>query len=137
MKFSKTTKIRIAIAVLLFFLFIFANFYAVRVIGRYGAELYLYDKLLVAYQFAGMDGLKAELKNVLSQDKMPHELAVAKDFQKNLEKTKNPDKFLKNAVADRKNKINFLINLRNIAFGFILIALLLRILINRCSKSGE
>lgn len=137
MKLSKINKIRIAITVILFILFVVANFYTVRALTRYGTELYLYDKLLVAYQFAGMGGLKQELRNVLLQDKMRHELVVAKDFEQNLENIKNPDKFLAAIISDRKNKLNFIRNLRNIAFMLILAMLLLRIAVNRCVKSAN
>ncbi len=119
---------------MLFVLFVIANFFTVRAITRYGAELYLYDKLLVAYQFAGMNGLRQELSNVLSYDKMRHELIVAKNFEKNLGDIKSPDKFLAGVVNDKKNKINFLRILRSVAFVFILTLLLLRIVVNRCAK---
>jgi len=135
MRFSKKlNKIRIAIAAALFILFIIANFYTVRALAVYGTELYLYDKLLVAYQFAGMNGLKQELSSILSHDKMRHELAVARNFEKNLENIKEPDKFLAAIVSDRKGKINFLRNLRSIAFALIVGILLLRTIVNRCSE---
>lgn len=131
MKFLKMSKPRIAIAIILFVLFVIANFYTVRALMRYGAELYLYDKLLVAYQFAGMNGLRQELSNVLSHDKMRHELVVAEDFEKNLTSQENPEKFLANAVNDRKAKINFLRNLRSIALVLIAAILLLRVALDR------
>jgi len=132
MKFSgKHNKIRIAIAAALFILFIIANFYTVRALAVYGTELYFYDKLLVAYQFAGINGLKQELSSILSHDKMRHELAVARNFEKNLENIKEPDKFLADIVSDRKSKLNFLRNLRSIAFALIVGVLLLRIIVER------
>ena len=127
-------KIRIAIKIVLLLLFLIANVYAVRAITLYGTELYLYDKLLVAYKFAGDNGLKDELKGVFSQDKMRHELTVAKEFERNLKNIDNPGKFLENIVNDRKNKVNFFRNLRNITFGLILIMFLLRVAVNRCGK---
>ncbi|MCK9573054.1 MAG: hypothetical protein M0R20_01445 [Candidatus Omnitrophica bacterium] len=127
-------RIRIVITLVLFLLFLIANVYAVRVIALYGAELYLYDKLLVAYRFAGNNGLKEELNSVLSRDKMRHELVAARGFESNLKDIDNPGKFLENIVNDRKNKINFFRNLRNITFGFIVIMFLLRVAVNRCSK---
>jgi len=127
-------RIRIVITIVLFLLFLIANVYAVRVITLYGAELYLYDKLLVAYRFAGNNGLKEELARVLLQDKMRHELVAAREFERNLKSIDNPGKFLENIVNDRKNKINFFRNLRNITFGFIVIMFLLRVAVNRCSK---
>jgi hypothetical protein len=132
MKFTKKYKIRIAIAVTLFILFVFANFYTVRALALYGTELYFYDKLLVAYHFAGMNGLRQELNSVLSYDKMRHELKVARNFEKNLANVKEPDKFLTAIVSDRKSKINFIRNLRSIAFVFILVMLLLRTIVDRC-----
>ncbi|MDD4954937.1 MAG: hypothetical protein PHP17_02730 [Candidatus Omnitrophica bacterium] len=134
MKLSGRQKIRIAVTIVLFLLFVIANFYTVRALGRYGAELYLYDKMLVAYEFAGMNGLKQELSTILSHDKMPHELAAAGNFEKNLAEIKDPYKFLTDKVSERKNKINFLRNLRSVAFIFILAMLLLRIAIDRRSE---
>ncbi|MFH0762326.1 MAG: hypothetical protein V1925_00345 [Candidatus Omnitrophota bacterium] len=131
MKLSGTHKIRIAITAALLFLFVFANLYAVRRMGRYGAELYFYDKLLVAYrEGGGIAGLKNELNRVLARDKMPHELATARDFKKNLDKIKAPEEFLEEAVKERKDKIARLKNLRIIAFLFILFIILLRLAVN-------
>jgi len=134
MNFSKKYKIRIAIAGMLFILFVIANFYTVRALALYGTELYFYDKLQVAYQFAGMNGLRQELSSVLSYDKMRYELIVARNFEKNLANIKEPGKFLADIVSDRKNKINFFRNLRSIAFVLIVGMLLLRIIIDRRSK---
>jgi hypothetical protein len=130
MSFSKTRKISIVITVLLFSFFLFANIYAIRRMGHYGVELYLYDKLLVAYQVGGMPGMKEELERILSQDKMPHEIAEAKAFKKNLDSLEAPDKYLRNAVGESKNKINLFRNLRNIAFACITLLVLIRAALN-------
>jgi hypothetical protein len=130
MGLSRTRKISIAITVLLFFFFFFANIYAIRQMARYGVELYLYDKLLVAYQIGGMSGVNNELERIISQDRMPREIKAAKAFKKNLDKLDAPDKFLKNAVEEKKNKINLFRKLRNIAFGCIMALFLLRVALN-------
>ena len=127
MKPSGRHKISIVITITLVLLFIFVNFYAVRKMGRYGVELYLYDKLLVAYrEGGGMPGLKNELERVLIYDKMRHEVAVARDFQKELDTIQAPEEFLEQAVRERKAKINSLRTLRIIAFVLIMGILLLR-----------
>jgi hypothetical protein len=132
MKLSVRHKIRIAISAALFFLFIFANFYAVRKIGLYGAELYLYDKLLVAYrEGGGMPALKNELERVLIYDKMRHEVAKAGEFQKSLAGLKAPEEFLEQAVKESKDKIRRLRNLRITSFVLIALFLLLRLLVFR------
>ena len=130
MGFSKTRKISIVITVLLFLSFLFANIYAIRRMGHYGVELYLYDKLLVAYQVGGASGMKEELGRILLEDKMPHEIAEAKAFKKNLDSLEAPDKYLRNAVEERKNKINLFRNLRNIAFACIMLLVLIRAALN-------
>ena len=98
--------------------------------GHYGVELYLYDKLLVAYQVGGVSGMKEELGRILSQDKMPHEIAEAEAFKKNLDNLEAPDKYLRNVVEERKNKINLFRNLRNIAFACIMLLVLIRAVLN-------
>ncbi len=127
---SMARKISIAITLMLFFFFSFANIYAIRRLGRYTVELFLYDKLLVAYQVAGMPGLNSELERIISYDRMPHEIALAKAFKKNLDKLDAPGKFLKDAVEEEKNNINLFRKLRNIAFGCILVLVLLRLALN-------
>ncbi len=117
-------KIKIAIAIIFFLFFIVANFYAIRALTLYGSELYFYDKLLVAYRFAGDDGLKRELANVLSQDKLRHELVIARKFESNLANIKNPGEFLTEAVRDRKQKVNFFRNLRTVSLVVIFVLFL-------------
>jgi len=131
---DKKKKIRILIAVILFFLFLYANFYTIRRIARYGVEVYLYDKLLVAYQIGGMNGLKTELERVLSQDKMRHELAEARDFKNKLDNINDPGKYLADIASQKKGKINLLRTMRNLAYVFVLIILALRLIINLPAK---
>lgn len=112
-------------------LFLVANFYTVRRIARSGVELYLYDKLLVAYQVGGMAGLKDELERVLSEDKMRHELEVAKKFKQGLGNQAEPSKFLADISRQKKNEIDLLRNMRNTAFALIILLLLARLIVNR------
>ena len=95
--------------------------------ARYGVEMYLYDKLLVAYQEGGgMPGLKDELEKVLAKSDMPRELAVAGDFKKNLDTIKAPEEFLEHTVNEISKKLNLWKNLRNTAFVLMLFIFLLR-----------
>lgn len=127
----------IVISILLFLFFAFANIYAIRQLGSYAVELFFYDKLLVAYQIAGMPGVNNELQRILTQEKMPREKAIAGVFKKNLVNLRDCGGFLKNIVEEKKNKINFLRKLRNIAFGCIIVLILLRIMIAlHIKKSG-
>jgi len=119
----------IVITVILLILFLFANFYTIRQIMRNGAEVYFYDKMLVAYQIGKMPGLKDELENLLSQEKMPRQMILAKDFKKNLDRLESPGKFLKDTVEDLNKKITLFRKLRNIALGVILVIFILRIII--------
>ncbi len=132
MKFQKILKMEIVITIIFLMLFLFANFYTIRQIMRNGAELYFYDKLLVAYQIGKMPGLKDELENLLSQEKIPGQIVLAKDFKKNLHRLESPGKFLKNTTEDLKKKIILFRKLRSIAFGVILVIFILRIIIKRC-----
>ncbi|MDD5155991.1 MAG: hypothetical protein PHF11_05890 [Candidatus Omnitrophica bacterium] len=127
---NNKSRIRIAITAVLLFLFLFANFYAVRRMAFYAVQAYLYDKLLVAYRVGGMPGLKSELEEILSSDKMPRELAEARGFKSDLDNIKDPGKFLSDIARQKKAKINFLRNLRIAAFALILVALLARVIVN-------
>lgn len=115
--------------VLLSFLFLFANIYAVRKIMRYGAQIYLYDKLLVAYQVGAEKGLEDELKRVFSDDKPSFGLREAGDFKKELAGIKDPEKFLSNIVEEKKSQITILRRLRSLSFVFIMIIFLARIML--------
>lgn len=134
MDISKKRKISRIITALLFFFFLFANIYTIRRLSYYAVELFLYDKLLVAYQVGGMNGVNNELEIILSQDRMPREIALAKTFKNNLGNLKAPDKFLKNAVEEKKKDIRLFRNLRNIAFVCIVALFLLRIMLIRSIK---
>jgi len=68
--------IRILIALALLSSVIFANFYAVRRMLRCGTKVYFYDKLLVAFDAAGMRGLEAELQKISLNDKIRLEQAL-------------------------------------------------------------
>ncbi len=137
MKSSRKNKIRTTITVVLVVLFIWANFYTVRKIAHYGIELYLYDKLLVAYQIGGMRGLKIELNKESSQGRMRGELALAKDFEENLGSIKAPGDFLENIVKEKREKIKLFKNLRIAAFAFIGIMLLLRLAVNLSDRTDK
>lgn len=126
MGLSNKRAARITISVVLFLLFIFANFYTIRMMARYGVEVYLYDKLLVACQLDGTRGIENELARILSEDKYPHELAVAKGLKNDMAEIKDPEKYLRDRSADRRDRINLLRNMRLWAFGLILLMILLR-----------
>jgi len=137
MKSLKKNKIRITITVVLIVLFVWANFYTVRKIAHYGIELYLYDKLLVAYQIGGMSGLKIELNKESSQGGMRGELAVVKKIKENLEGVEAPGDFLENIVKEKREKIKLFKNLRIAAFAFIGIMLLLRLAVNLSDRTDK
>ena len=129
-------KVEIAIGAIIFLLFIFANVYAVRKIIYYGAEVYLYDKLLVAYQIGGMPALKDELGKVIAQDKMRHELAVAEEFRAKLDNIKDPGKFLEQVSSGEKLKINLFRNMRGATFILIAVIFLVRLKIRKKADEG-
>jgi len=131
MKFPKIRKIEIVITIILLILLLFANFYTIRQVMRNGAELYFYDKMLVAYQIGKMPGLKDELENLLLQEKIPSQIALARDFKKNLGRLESPGEFLKDTTEELKKKIILFRKLRSIALGVILVIFILRIIIKR------
>ncbi len=137
MGLSRKRKVSIGVTVLLFIFFLFANIYAIRRMSAYAVELFFYDRMLVAYQVGGMPGVNNELERILSQDKMPRELRVAATFKKSLQSLKSPEEFLRNAVEAKKEKINLFRNLRNLAFGFIIVLVLLRAALNFRAKPGK
>lgn len=126
---DKRTKI--LISVIIFLLFLFANIYAVRKVMQYGTEVYFYDKMSVAYQIGGINGLKKEMETVLSQSKIPREIKLAKAFQKELNSLTDPGEFLKSTVYEKSRKISLFRNLRSLAFGAILGFLILRLITNK------
>lgn len=139
MKLSKKQIIGFAITAIFLVSMLFANFYAIRKIGRYGVELYLYDKLLVAYNIAGKAGLEKELKDILSSDKMPRELALAREFKVEMETLEDPGAYLSKKVAQDKREIAIFRHSRNAAILLMFVIFSWRILSNfirRRNKRG-
>jgi len=122
-------KFNIFIMVLLTFLFLFANIYAVRKIIRYGSEMYFYDKLLVAYRVGSEKGLKEELNRMPAQDKTGLGIKIAQDMKKELSGIGDPEKFLSNIIDRKKNEVNLFRRLRSLSFGLILIVFLARVIL--------
>jgi len=107
---------------------LFANFYAVRKIMAYGLDIYFYDRLLVAYNIGGREGLIKELGIIRSADKMPRERALARNFAVDLEDLKDPGIFLSDKVARDKDKVNFIRNLRSAAIILMLFIFVWRLM---------
>ena len=128
MKSSGIRNIRIAVGVILFFIFMFANLFTVRQMARYGMELYFYDKINVAYQTGGMPGLRNELDRVLFEDNMPREAKLAIEFKRDLDEIDDLGIYLNRLTEDLKHKVNRFRNLRNLAFVLIAIVLVLRLI---------
>ena len=102
---------------------------------RYGLELYFYDKLLVAYNIGGRKGLELEMEKMRTTDKMPRELALAKDFEIKLKELKDPAEFLSDKVTRNKNMVNLVRNLRSIAIILMLLIFSWRLIINLPRRS--
>ncbi|MDD5130931.1 MAG: hypothetical protein PHS66_07805 [Candidatus Omnitrophica bacterium] len=113
---------------------LFANFFAVRMILRYGVDTYFYDKLLVAYTVGGRQGLKLELDKILLTDKLPRESVLAKDFTGRLETLADPEVFLKDKVQKNKTMIFHIRNLRNIAIVLMIVLFTWRLAANASVK---
>jgi len=106
---------RIVFTSVLFLCMIYANFYAIRKMERYALELYLYEKLLSAYEIASAQGMQKELSMVASDASMPREAKLARQFQARLPGIKDPYAYLKDIAAQKMNKLRLLKKLRTIA----------------------
>ncbi|MFA5275569.1 MAG: hypothetical protein WC417_01590 [Candidatus Omnitrophota bacterium] len=97
----------ITLAVTLLFLVcaIYANFYAIRRMERYAVEAYFYNKLQVALQFGGVNGLNNELNSIDRQYGQKRQHALAEEFKKVLPQLKNPGQYLSDTVTEREARI--------------------------------
>jgi len=137
MKISKNQFIKITIGLIFLLSMIFANFYAVREMGRSGMEVYFYDKLLVAYNIGGENGMLEELREIPLDDKFPRELVLLKDFENKLKNLSDPKKFLIEKVARSKEKVTRLRDSRSIAIILIVIIFIWRLLANIPRLAGH
>lgn len=134
MEFSKKNIIKIVIMLLTVCCMLYANFFALRMMMRYGVETYFYDKLLVAYEIGGINGLKIELEKIPLNDKSPRELKLTKDFTVKLPTLSDPEVFLKDKVKESKQMINNITNFRSVAIVFMLIVFACQGLVNFLKK---
>lgn len=129
--FSRGLIIRIAVTVIMMLLAFFANFIAIRLMGREAIKVYFYNKLSVAYDLAGMPGLKIELDKIIAQDKFRKETALAATFKERLAGLSDPEGFIDRASADGNRQLVRLKNLRNAALALIFAVYLLNIFLFR------
>ena len=134
---SALTIIRIATAIGLIILAVYANFIAINRLGRYAIEVDFYNKLSVAYDIGGLEGLKSTLKKIKIHDKSRYELKVAVDFEDKLAGLKDLKGFIDNALSYGNRRIRLIMNLRRAAIALISIIFLLRILINLRSRKNK
>ncbi|MFA5286816.1 MAG: hypothetical protein WC394_00905 [Candidatus Omnitrophota bacterium] len=127
---SALTIIKISTAVALIVLAAYVNLIAVNRLGFYAIEVDFYNKLSVAYDIGGIEGLKSTLNKIKIHDKSRHELVVAADFEKKLNALDDPKNFIDNALSQENKKIRLIINLRRVAIALILVIFLLRIFVN-------
>ena len=134
MKLSRNLIIKIVMTLAFLCCMLFANFIAVRMMLRYGVDTYFYDKLLVAYNIGGANGLKTELDKIQVSYKLPRETMLAKDFAVKLGTLADPEAFLQDKVQTGK-KMAFLIrNLRSVAIVFMLILFGWQLIANYIAK---
>lgn len=135
MAVSKIKISRFILMLAFLFCMFFANFYAVRKIIYHGVEVYLYDKLVVAYDIGGKDGINKELNKILTLDKMPHELALAREFQAQYKDLKDPIGYLRQKAAESRGKVMLFRNLRSAAIILLLLIFTWRMLLNLSQKA--
>ncbi|MCX5711022.1 MAG: hypothetical protein NT060_03555 [Candidatus Omnitrophica bacterium] len=121
MKFTKKQIIRFLVMLFLLACMLFANFFAVRAMLRYGVEVYFYDKLQVALSIAGVKGMDEELAKIRSTEKLPRVIKLTAEFDAQRNSIADLDKFLHDRVEQSKKKVEAVRNLRSLAI--ILIAL--------------
>lgn len=110
---NKGAVIRFFFTLILLVLAVFANFVSIRLGTRYAIEVNFYDKLAAAHDIGGIDGLKAELAKIASQNRFKNERLLAEEFQKQLPGLKDPAAYVDNALAEKGRKIILLKNLRS------------------------
>lgn len=130
MALSKTNLSRFIAMFAFLFCMLFANFYAVRKIIYHGVEAYFYDKLVVAYDIGGKDGINKELNAILTLDKMPRELVLAREFQVRLKSLENPIDYLRHKATENKERVMLFRNLRSAAIILLLFIFAWRLLLN-------
>lgn len=134
MGFSRSRIIKIAVTLVLLCCMLFANFFTVRTMLRYGVKAYFYDKLLVAYTVGGAKGLKLELEKIPVTDKLPLESKLAKDFAVRLPTLTDPEAFLRDKVEQSKKMVYFIRNLRGVVIIFMFIILAWKPVVNFAGK---
>ena len=121
MEFSRSRIIKIAVTLVFLCCMLFANFFAVRMMLRYGVDTYFYDKFLVAYTIGGEKGLKIELDKILVTDKLRRESILAKNFTGRLKTLADTEAFLTDKVQKSKKMVYFIRNLRSTAIVIMFI----------------
>ncbi|GEM_PF-739672 len=124
--FSRKQVFRTLLVVVFIILMVYANFYIVRRVTYYALEVYLYDRLLIAYEVGSSEKMKEQLSMIASNADMPRERALAKKFEKNISSIKDIHGFLKKAVKEDKSKIKLLKNMRAVSIVLILILFIAR-----------
>ncbi|MFA5271111.1 MAG: hypothetical protein WC412_02070 [Candidatus Omnitrophota bacterium] len=130
MKFSGKQIIKLLMTILFFACMLYANFYAVRRMSSYGMELYFYDKLAVAHDIGGQYGMRQELKNIITSEKFPKELALAKAFEGHLQNLKDPAAYVDAKVKHSKTRLLFIRNLRTTAIVLMFLLFIWRMVVN-------
>ena len=130
MDFSKKNIIRFAVILVLLGCTFFANFYAVRMMLRYGVDVYFYDKLLVAYNIGGMSGLKVELEKIRIADNLPRETILANGFAAKLKSLQDPGAFLSAKVSQNKKRVYLIRSLRSAAITLMTIIFGWQLIVN-------
>ncbi len=135
MEFSRKRLIKLVVMLVFVCCILFVNFVSVKMIIRYGVDTYFYDKLLVAYNIGGSEGLKLELSKIPVTDKFPREQMLAKDFAARLETLTDPGIFLQDKVGKNKGMVNSVRNLRSGVIYIMLILFCWRLIIDFINKS--
>ena len=137
MEFSRERIIKIIVMSVFLCCMLFANFFAVRMMLRYGVDTYFYDKLLVAYDIGGAKGLKLELEKIPVTDKSLRELILANDFMARLESLADPEAFLKDKVQKSKQAVFFIRNLRSAAIVVMIVLFSWQLFVNARAKKRK
>ena len=134
---SKSIILKVVLTITLIILATYANFVTIRRMAVYAIEVDFYNKLSVAYDLGGVEGINSELFKIESRTKLRHELKIAAEFKNKLGSLREPKDFIESSISEANKKIKLLSNLRRIALALILVILVLKFFYQKNRRTKE
>jgi len=133
----KAVIIKITLGLLLIILAIYANVVAIKRLAVFAIEVDFYNKLSVAYDLGGREGVKTELSKIEAISKLRRELRIAAEFRNRTASLEDPKGIIENSRSYAIKKINMLLNLRRLSIILILVLLVLKFFILKKRKTQD